>query len=242
MSYCRQCANPDLKGMHTCEKRRKRGTMEPQVQVITREARKALIQELPRAVPEFEEPTPESEKIAKKASRVLGYRGLLTFNAGGKLQAILESLEIEVIDPKAVFEYQSKFGRATYNKPVIFVEEAIQDDDEDDEEEEDDDDEEPVRSSHGRYFWNRVPIKEYHKAIPEFVVSKAIQVKEALPEVQVFVEELQYDPDPFLVVTCKNDNFIEQYYIEVWEEPQFEGRFLGQPTKQERNLSKKHKG
>ena len=214
--------------------------MEPQAQTITREERKVLIETLPRTVPIFEEPTQQSEQLAKKASRVLGYRGLLTFNAGGKLQAILENLEIEVIDPKAVFEYQQKFGKTQYNKAIVFgsVNERDTDDDEDDEEEEDDD-EEPVRAGTGRYWWNRVAIAKYAKAIPEFVVSKAIQIKEALPEVQIFVEELQYDPDPFLVVVCKNDNFTEQYYVEVWEEPQFEGRLMASHTREIEKPAKK---
>lgn len=204
---------------------------------VTKEERKVMIASLPRTVPVFEEPTPESERIAKRASRVLDYKGLLTFNAGGKLQAVLENLEIEVLDPKAVFEYQSKFGEAELNTAILFYEEESDSDDDSDEEDEDDEDEAPrrrylkrrqvarTRSTPG-YAWHRIAISKYLKAIPEFVVNKAIQIKEALPEVKIFVEELQYDPDPFLVVTCENDNFTEQYYVEVWEEPLFEGRFM----------------
>lgn len=199
--------------------------------VVTREQKRTMIQELPRVIPVFEEPSAESEKLAKEAMRVLSYRGMLTFNAGGKLQEALQNLQIETLDPVAVYEYQIKFGRAEELKSVIFVEQQLNDDDEseeDDEDEEEDEEEEPVRARVGGrgYSWVKVPIARYAKAIPEFVVRKAIQIKKALPEVKLFIEELQYDPDPFLVATCENENFTEQYYIEVWEEPKFEGRLM----------------
>jgi hypothetical protein len=70
-------------------------------------------------------------------------------------------------------------------------------------------------------FWQDTPIDRYRKPIPEFVLNKAIQIKRAVPEVTISIEELDENPDPFLVV---NIGYKEKYYIEVWEEPGFEGR------------------
>lgn len=189
-------------------------------------SRKQQIEAIPRGVLVYQEPNKSQEKLARQAKRVLGYGGLLTYTAGGRLQATLESLGIEILDPQAVFAYQSQYGNAELSEPIQFLEES--DDDEDDDEEDEEEDERPRKlKSAGRQnsSWYRIRIAEYAKAIPEFVVRKAIQIKEALPQVSVFVEELQRDPDPFLVVSFEGENYIEEYYVEVWEEPKFEGRF-----------------
>lgn len=195
------------------------------VEVSRKEQRDAI----PRGVLVYQEPNKSQEKLAKQAQRVLGYGGLLTFTAGGRLQAVLENLGIEILDPSAVFEYQSKYGNAELSEPVRFYDSESDDDDDDEDEEEEDDRpraKKKVKSA-GRQnsSWNRVGIAEYVKAIPEFVVRKAIQIKEALPQVQIFVEELRRDPDPFLVICFEGENYFEEYYVEVWEEPKFEGRF-----------------
>jgi hypothetical protein len=79
--------------------------------------------------------------------------------------------------------------------------------------------------------WSATPISKYTDAIPEFVVNKAVQIKRALPDVQIFIRHLTEDKDPFLEVTLgeadswnADDNGSERYFIEVWEEPKFEGR------------------
>jgi len=183
---------------------------------------------IPRGLPVAQEPSKEQIALAREAKKVLGYDNLLLYTAGGRLQSTLESLEIEVLDPVHVFKYQSQFGPAVMHPPVEFVlndpRKSLDDDDDDDEEEE-----EPVRNrGHrvGRTQWARIPIAEYAKAVPEFVVRKAIQLKRSLREVELFVEELQTDPDPFLVAVFEEDGHREEYYIEVWEEPKFEGRFV----------------
>lgn len=88
---------------------------------------------------------------------------------------------------------------------------------------------------HGESFsgpaWVSTEIARYREAIPEFVVNKAVQIKRALPDVQIFIRHLTEDKDPFLEVTLgKADSYdsdrngSERYFIEVWEEPKFEGR------------------
>ena len=70
-------------------------------------------------------------------------------------------------------------------------------------------------------YWNRTFLPSYNKAIPEFVLEKAIRIKEHLPEAEFYVEHFEKGrPDPFLVVQYKQ----KEYYIEVWDEPKFEGR------------------
>lgn len=86
--------------------------------------------------------------------------------------------------------------------------------------------------------WGRTPIRYYTEEIPEFVLNKAIQIKKALPTVGVYVEHLVDQPDPFLVVASGG----EEFYVEVWMEPGFEGRV----TKETKNVSsnrsqKKHR-
>ena len=75
--------------------------------------------------------------------------------------------------------------------------------------------------SHGH--WNKTTIKIYGeegKEIPEYVLNKAIQVKYEVPEVEILIDEFTVVPDPFLFVKLG----AESYYIEVWDEPKFEGR------------------
>lgn len=79
--------------------------------------------------------------------------------------------------------------------------------------------------------WSSTAIANYKDAIPEFVVNKAVQIKRALPEAGVFIRHLTEDKDPFLEVTFgdvdkydSDRNGSERYFIEVWEEPKFEGR------------------
>lgn len=59
--------------------------------------------------------------------------------------------------------------------------------------------------------------------VPEFVLEKAIAIKEKLPAVNFSVEYLVdnhevRDPDPFLVAVLEN----ERYYIDVWDEKEYE--------------------
>lgn len=70
------------------------------------------------------------------------------------------------------------------------------------------------------YCWHSEALEKYGKPIPEFALSRAIEIKRELPSAQFFIEELRYDPDPFLYIQVGN----VRYYLDVWDEPKFEGR------------------
>ncbi len=76
--------------------------------------------------------------------------------------------------------------------------------------------------------WRKEEIGAYKLPVPEFVLNKAIQIKREIPDARIFIESLQDFPDPFLVIATKHPQYEclneEEYYVEVWEEPKFEGR------------------
>lgn len=75
-------------------------------------------------------------------------------------------------------------------------------------------------ASKAEYSWHSYELAKYGKPVPEFALSRAISIKKALPSAQFFVEELRYNPDPFLYLQVGNT----RYYLDVWDEPIFEGR------------------
>ncbi|MFB3814347.1 MAG: hypothetical protein ACE14L_09550 [Terriglobales bacterium] len=56
--------------------------------------------------------------------------------------------------------------------------------------------------------------------VPEYVLSRAVAIKEKLPAANFELDQLRVEKeyDPFLVVSCGR----ERFYIDVWEEPNFE--------------------
>lgn len=150
--------------------------------------------------------------LATRAKDVLGYAGLIADVTGetgemvkpGKLAETLVRLDIDVLDLGKVIDYQmQELVNATRAHIVTNL----------------------SNWAHG-YFseagWTRTELSSYVHAIPEFVLDKAVRLKEALPEVRFTVQHMR-DPkaDPFLVAYLGND---EIYYIEAWDEPRFEGR------------------
>jgi hypothetical protein len=68
--------------------------------------------------------------------------------------------------------------------------------------------------------WVRVPLKEV-RDVPEFVMAKVKEIADLLPDANFTVEQLRSERkpyDPFLIVSYAD----ESYYVEVWEEPEFE--------------------
>src|SRR2546422_11275790 len=68
--------------------------------------------------------------------------------------------------------------------------------------------------------WVRVPLEKVRDA-PEFVKAKAREIANSLPDATFTVEQLRSEKriyDPFLIVSYAD----ESYYVEVWEEPEFE--------------------
>lgn len=71
-----------------------------------------------------------------------------------------------------------------------------------------------------RATWHTVPLREYEGEVPEYVLSRALEIKERMPNAEFDVEELRVSKryDPFLIVYCGR----ERFYIEVWDEKPFE--------------------
>lgn len=89
------------------------------------------------------------------------------------------------------------------------------------------------RIGHGNrklIYWQTAAITNYPGIIPEFVLSKALEIKEALPKTEFTIEYLSRSdehnpyverlPDPFLIAHLDN----ERYYIEVWDEKEYENK------------------
>ena len=151
----------------------------------------------------------ERDKLAVEAAQKLGYMALRDDASGsrslgtltGKLTETLLKLEIDVLSTEHVIRYQvEEAGRLTIEK---------------------------IRENFSYwvngYFipaqWNHTKLSSYKQAIPEFVIRKAVQIKDAMPEVDFFVQFIsEPKADPFLIAVYGE----EMYYIEVWNEPRFE--------------------
>lgn len=76
--------------------------------------------------------------------------------------------------------------------------------------------------------WHRNTIGGFAGYIPEHILSKACEIREKVPGVSLLVDQQYTDnerwrkpaPDPFLVAQLGN----EEFYIDVWDEPEFEKR------------------
>lgn len=191
----------------------------------------AAIKEL-RATMEIPRPTPlpkNVKRLAKDAAEHLGYETLLGIVGSGILQEVLEMLEIETLDKAAVYTYQKKFGKPMMNmglskrvgsltKTGFLVDSDHENLDIRHDKEDDTFSGRP--SWRATDIWVRTGLKSYEQEIPEFVLNKAVQIKKELPDVNLYVEHLVHKPDPFLVAVLDG----EEFYVEVWEEPGFEGR------------------
>src|SRR6266852_2645256 len=71
--------------------------------------------------------------------------------------------------------------------------------------------------------WVRVPLGKVRNA-PGFVKAKAREIANLLPDATFTVEQLRREKkiyDPFLIVSYAD----ESYYVEVWEETEFERKY-----------------
>lgn len=146
--------------------------------------------------------------LAEEASTLLGYSALKeevegTADTSGPLRRALAKLDIQPLDMRAVKQYQFDLRREAEARQF----------------------EEQLRTRGPENIfayasWNDTKIERYREPIPEFVLNKAVQLKRECPEVTFTVEHLDENPDPFLIAKLKD----EKFYIEVWEEPRFEGR------------------
>jgi hypothetical protein len=153
--------------------------------------------------------------LATRAKDLLGYTALVRDVTGegqvgdkeGKLTDALRTLDIQVLDTSAVIEYQLQ-ELTRENREVA---------------------QERLRDWAIGYFtpasWAKTELKSYNRPVPEYVLDKAVRLKEQLPEVQFHVQHLSNPKaDPFLVASVGSSYGNEIYYIEAWDEPRFEGR------------------
>jgi len=166
--------------------------------------------------------TSNNAVVAAKAVELLGFTGnLLHYNVAGQLGRVLVKLDIKPFDTNRLAAYkEKKRAEAQKNRKESLTRSGMR-----------------VAAT-----WVATPISKYKKPIPDFVLSKAVQIKEACPEAQFFVDALTtrvrrryatyvkpkvssstvYDYDPFLVVQLGD----ERYWIEVWNEPEFESALI----------------
>lgn len=145
---------------------------------------------------EIDEPLSEERKtLAVKASKLLGYKTLERTIPQSEVNEVFASLGFTPLNTDQVHRYERWY-----------------------------------RKRHSGHFgwervaWKIVPLHNYADPIPEFVLSRAVELKEKLPAAEFYVEfperEERVLPDPFLVMIYKGSS----YFIEVWDEPKFEGR------------------
>ena len=150
-------------------------------------------------IPKYEDAL---QDLATRAKNKLGYGTLHeVVNGSVELARTLRRLHIRIFKPELV----EKYKEAKLRQQVVALHRKGQ--------------------KYIRLAWNTYTLNEYEKPVPEFVLNKALQIKDELPAVRFEVEELSErapDPDPFMVASLDK----ERYYFEVWEEPKFEAKVL----------------
>ncbi len=68
--------------------------------------------------------------------------------------------------------------------------------------------------------WSRKPLDKYEGMVPEFALQRALDIKKECPKAKFHVDALTKVPDPFLVVTLGD----EEFFVDVWMEPDFHAK------------------
>ena len=76
--------------------------------------------------------------------------------------------------------------------------------------------------SGGNVMWEKVTLKEYQEDIPNDVALLITKIHKKLPKAEFFLDCLQKNTDPFLVVRHRKAQFV----VAVWDEPDFKARKL----------------
>jgi hypothetical protein len=177
--------------------------------MVSNELRRARASEV---VPEFD----LISAIAVKAEALLGYSALRK-RLGIHPASLTRTLEELGIDPfleDGVRLYKAAkardleakvwadFQRRAGLDPVAAVEALV--------------------TSFVRVSWRCTKLAKFKGEIPEFALSRAVEIKERLPKARFYVEELTVEKryDPFLIVACGR----ERFYIDVWDEAEFEAQ------------------
>ena len=172
------------------------------------------IPELRRAPASAMPPSDLISVLALKAEALLGYRGLRE-RLGivpASLTRVLEDLEIEPYLEADVARYKKEKVRQLEAQLWDELRAQIMEDLQ-------------TRGvvAEGTFvhaYWHLVPLHKFKGEVPEFALARAIQIKERLPKVKFYVDELRAEKryDPFLVVRCG----LRRLYIDVWDEREFE--------------------
>lgn len=152
-------------------------------------------------------------ELALKAEALLGYSGLrerLGIPPGSLTQA-LEALDLEPYRTDDVTRYKkTKAREITEQAWAEFHQRAHVD---------------PhgagmIIGSFVSARWRIVPLQKYEGEIPEYVLARAVEIKQKLPQAGFYVDYLAVEKryDPFLVAVCGR----ERFYVDVWDEPDFE--------------------
>lgn len=150
--------------------------------------------------------------LALKAEAILGYSGLRK-KLGIKLPTLAQTLDdlgIEPFKTDDVSRYKEEKARQVEHQILAEYRQRARHQNE-----------LPI-GSYARARWHRVPLGRFGGEVPEFALSHALEIKDKMPTATFEVEELRVEKryDPFLIVSCGK----ERYYIDVWEEENFEAR------------------
>jgi hypothetical protein len=169
------------------------------------------------------DPDDVTKELAAEAEAVLGYLPLRD-KVDPRMTAlarVLEKLEIEVLNQEQVDKYKEQ----VVNDVTAGLRKARRKratDDRSESEEDADSSSDEYDEELDELSWEMQKLSDYKHPVPAHVLSKAIEIKKAFPRVEFYVDEIivRRKPDPFLVAKYNK----ETYYIEVWNEPTFEGR------------------
>jgi hypothetical protein len=167
---------------------------------------------------------PDLPSVREEAQEVLGYsrkewekRGPTIPDAPdsriANLRRVLAELEIEALDTADVLQYKGeKMAEAVqaYYQSMGSLEGRV------------------PKYQDDEFGWRRRLLAKSDLFVPDHVLQKAVEIKQRLPEVDFWVEDLTKSPDPFLIVGFKDPSLEwwceDALYLEVWDEPKFEGR------------------
>jgi hypothetical protein len=151
----------------------------------------------------------ERVSLALEAEDLLGYTPLRKdVKAPSRLHRVLAALDIQILDKDDVGSYKIKMQQ--HHQAIATNENKS-------------------RTKIVTVAWKMIPLKEYKKPIPEFVLRKCTQIKREIPEATFLVDELTREErtvDPFMIVSLAGDkktfDVDNMAYLEVWDEAEFE--------------------
>ena len=154
------------------------------------------------------------EKFVREAKQLLGYKVLDSAWTFKKVVEILAKLGIEPFDEEKVKAYKKEKQDSVYTRTRKSNDWG-------------------TTSIITKGEWVSVPLSGYKKEVPAFALLRAAQIKKELNKAKLAssfsVEELQTKTsrsevrkmyDPFMVLEVGE----RRLYLDVWDEPKFEGR------------------